>query len=110
MEHLEKRVETLVKEKGLLEEKVKQHARQLVVEESMRQSRRQIVKGDVVWLLWEGIVWVVDRVIESIKFSIRVRDMKAVCVAAGLEGGRQAMKEQVASRKLIRMSHELWWN
>ena len=52
VERLEKRVETLVGEKGLLEEQVKQQAGLLAVDE----SRRKIVEGDMSWPLWDGIV------------------------------------------------------
>lgn len=47
MKRLAKRVETLVREEGLLEEQVKQRAEQLAAEE----SRRKTVEGDMAWLL-----------------------------------------------------------
>lgn len=45
------------------------------------------------------IVRLVDRVIESFEFSLGVWRMKAACMAAGVEGGKQVMREQVAIRK-----------
>lgn len=41
----------------------------------------------------------VDRVIKILEFSTRIRRVKAVCIAAGVEGGRQAVKEHVVSEK-----------
>ena len=54
---------------------------------------------DMSWLLQKRIVRVVNRLIESTEFSFGVRQMKAVCVAAGVEGGKHAVREQVVTRK-----------
>lgn len=58
---LARRVDTLEGEKGLLEEHVKEQAGQLAAEE----HRRRVVVVGMMWLLQEGIVQVVDRIIES---------------------------------------------
>lgn len=39
--------------------------------------RRKTVEKDVAWLLWKGIVHVVDKVVESAEFYLEVRHMKA---------------------------------
>lgn len=57
------------------------------------------MEGDMAWPLWDGIVRVVNRVIQSPEFSTEIQCMKVACVATGVEGGKQAMKKQVASRK-----------
>lgn len=53
------------------------------------------------WLLQKGIVRVIDKVVESVEFSLGVRRMKAVCMAAGVEGGKQVIREQVATKRFI---------
>ena len=42
----------------------------------------------------------VDWVIESIEFSLGVRQMKVACVVVGMEGGKQVVREQVATKKI----------
>lgn len=74
---------------------MKSQAGQLAAEKFMRKT----MEGDMVWLLCDGIVRVVNQVIESPEFSTGIRRMKAVCVATSVEGCRQAVKEQVASGK-----------
>lgn len=74
---LAERVEDLVGEKGLLEEQVKLQVAHLAVEE----SKRKVVEGDMVWLLREGIIRVVDRVIENPEFSTGIQRMKVACFA-----------------------------
>lgn len=49
------------------------------------------------WLLQMGFIRVVDKVVESTKLSFKVRRMKVACEVAGVEGGKQAVREQVAS-------------
>lgn len=51
------------------------------------------------WILKKGIVRVMDRVIESTEFTLGVRKMKASCVVASVEGGKQAVREQVVIGK-----------
>ncbi|CAH1417002.1 unnamed protein product [Lactuca virosa] len=41
----------------------------------------------------------VDRVTKSPKFSLGVRRMKAACMAAGMEGGKHAVREQATVGK-----------
>lgn len=82
VEHLAKRGENTVGEKALLEDQVKQKVVQLAAKESMR----KIVENDMAWLLRHVIVRVIDRVIESTEFSMRIWCMKAICVVAGVEG------------------------
>ncbi|CAI9274516.1 unnamed protein product [Lactuca saligna] len=59
------------------------------------------VKEDMVWLLKKGIVCVVEKVFESAKFSLGVRHMKAACTDAKVEGGKQVIREQIATIKFI---------
>lgn len=40
-----------------------------------------------------------DRVIESVEFSLWVWNMKATCIAVGVEGSKQVVQEQVHIRK-----------
>lgn len=47
----------------------------------------------MVWLLKYGIVRVVYRVIESRELLAGIQCMKVECVAAGVEGGKQTVKE-----------------
>lgn len=75
---------------------MKSQVGQLAAEKSMRKT---MGGGDMVWLLLDGIVRMVNQVIESPKFSTGIQRMKAVCVATSVEGCRQAVKEQVASMK-----------
>ena len=48
----------------------------------------------MMWLLQKGVVWVVDKVVESVEFSLRVWWMKATCMV-------DVVREQVDSRKSI---------
>ncbi|CAI9297468.1 unnamed protein product [Lactuca saligna] len=53
------------------------------------------------WILQKGIVRVGDQVIESIEFTLGVRRMKSMCLASGIKGGKQAVREQVIIDKFI---------
>lgn len=63
--------------------------------------RMKTVEEDVAWFLQKGDVRVVDKVVESDKFSLGVRRMKAACMVAGVEGGKQVIKERIAIEKFI---------
>lgn len=95
VECLSRQVETLEVEKEMLEGQVKQQAKQLVTEG----SRRKILEENMAWLHKQGFVRVVGQVIESPKFLSGVRQMKATCMVAGVEGGKKVVREQVATRK-----------
>lgn len=51
----------------------------------------------MMWLLQKGVIRVVDKVVKSNVFSVRVKRMKATCMVIGVEGGKQVVREQVAS-------------
>lgn len=71
-------------EKEALERIVKLQGKQLDVEE----LKRKVLEEDMDWLLQKCIVRIVDRVVESVEFSLRVRWMKAAFMAADMEGGK----------------------
>lgn len=59
--------------------------------------RRKVVEDDMMWLHQKGVVKVVNKAVESAEFSLGVRRMKATCVVAGVEGGKQTVIEQVTT-------------
>lgn len=63
------------------------------------ESERRILEMDMSWLLQNCIVRVVNRLIKSIEFSFGVRQMKAVCVAADVEGDKHVVREHVVTGK-----------
>lgn len=68
---------------------MKRQGEQLAIEE----LERRILEVEMAWILKKGIVRVMDRVIESTEFTLGVRKMKASCVVASVEGGKQAVRE-----------------
>ncbi|CAI9289979.1 unnamed protein product [Lactuca saligna] len=60
---------------------------------------RENVEADLSWLRKKGIVHVVDMLIESSKFTLGIKQMKATCMEVGVESGKQIIREQVASGK-----------
>ena len=72
VECLSQWIETLVEEKKALETQVEIGRSQLEVEN----MRMNTVEEDVVWFLHKGVVRVVDKVIESVEFSLGGRHMK----------------------------------
>lgn len=49
----------------------------------------EILEADLAWVLQKGVVCIVDRIIESGDFALVIHLMKATCVAAGVEKGKQ---------------------
>lgn len=58
-----------------------------------------VLEEDVSWLLQKGVVRVADWVIKNVDFLLGVRRIKAACMAAGVEGGKQVVRVQVATVK-----------
>ncbi|CAI9299474.1 unnamed protein product [Lactuca saligna] len=52
-------------------------------------SRRKSLEVDLALVLQKGVVRVVDRVIKSSEFALRIRRVKAAYVAASVEKGKQ---------------------
>ncbi|CAI9298108.1 unnamed protein product [Lactuca saligna] len=62
-------------------------------------SKRKVQVEYMAWLLNKVVVSVVDQIDENHEFSLGVRRMKAACMAADVEGGKQVMQEQVSIEK-----------
>lgn len=84
MGHLSQHVEALVEEKGVLEGRVEECDGQL----ETKKVKRENVEADFSWLLKKGIVRVVDKLIESSKFTLGIKRMKDVCMIVGVEGDK----------------------
>lgn len=65
----------------------------------MEELRRKAAQHNMMSLLQKGVARVVDKAVESTKFLLGVKRMKAACMAVGVEGGKQAVREQVVARK-----------
>ena len=63
--------------------------------------KRESVGTDLSWLLKRGIVQIVDKLIKSSEFRLRIKQMKVAYMATGVEGGKQVIREQVAIGKFI---------
>lgn len=68
---------------------VRKQSEQLLAEASIRRS----LEKDLAWILQEGVIHMMDRVNESEEFSLGVWCLKAACVAAVIEGGKQAVRK-----------------
>lgn len=64
-------------------------------------GRRKSVEDDPGWLLHKGVICVVDKVVESSKFAMGVKPKKMVCMAAGVENGKQEVQVQVVTGKFV---------
>ncbi|CAI9267832.1 unnamed protein product [Lactuca saligna] len=80
VEHFYQRIEALVEEKKVLESRVDEWCRELEAEV----LRRKTMRDDMMWLLQKGVVWVMDKMVESIEFSLGVKKMKEECMATGM--------------------------
>lgn len=61
-------------------------------------SAKRALEEDLAWILQEGVGWVVTRVIEREEFSLWVRRLKAECMAASIESGKQVVRKYLATR------------
>lgn len=57
------------------------------------------MEKDLSWVLQEGVVRIDDQIIDSEEFSLGVRHLKARCMVAGIESGKQPVWKQLATRK-----------
>lgn len=53
-------------------------------------SRRKVVETDLSWVLRKRLVRIVDSIVESSECTLGIRRMKATCMAASVERGKQA--------------------
>ncbi|CAI9297081.1 unnamed protein product [Lactuca saligna] len=97
VECFSKRIEALLEENKALEDQVEIRRSQLEV----RELRRMAVEEDVAWLLQKGIVRVVDKVVESAKFSLGARRMKTTYMAVWVEHGKQVIREPISLKKFV---------
>lgn len=51
--------------------------------------KRKALEEDLALVLQKGVVHVADRVVESDKFDLGVRRVKATCMAADVESGKE---------------------
>lgn len=65
----------------------------------MERAKRENVEVDLSWLLKKMIVWVVDKLIKCSEFILGIKQVKDACMAVGVLGGKQVIREQVASGK-----------
>lgn len=63
--------------------------------------RRKAVVDDLNWLLQKGIIRVVDKVVESLDFSLGVRHMKAAYMAIEVKVGKKVIREQIATGEFV---------
>lgn len=87
VERLSMQVRDLAAKKEALEAHIRQQSEQLAFEASTRRA----LKGDLAWIMQEGVIRVVNRLSGREEFSFGVRSLKATCVAAGIESGKQAV-------------------
>lgn len=59
------------------------------------------MEEDVAWLLQKGVVRVVDKIVDSVEFSLSVRRITTTCMVVRVEDGKQVIREQVSSGKFI---------
>ncbi|CAI9272431.1 unnamed protein product [Lactuca saligna] len=55
------------------------------------------VEAALACLLKKGIVQVVDKLIESSEFTLRIKQMKSACMETRVEGGKRVIREQFAA-------------
>ncbi|CAI9270692.1 unnamed protein product [Lactuca saligna] len=89
----------LVGEMASLEDKV--IALDGSVEHLSQRIERKSTEDDLGWLLQKGIARVVDKVVECFEFVIGVNQMKRTCMVAGVENGKQEVREQVIAGKFV---------
>lgn len=56
------------------------------------------MEKDLAWIILNGVIRRVERFIESDEFALGIRRLKATCVATGMEGGEQVVREQLVTR------------
>ncbi|CAI9271418.1 unnamed protein product [Lactuca saligna] len=86
-----------MEEKRVLEGPVEEVSR-LLEGEGMR---RKVVEDDFKWLLQNGVFQVVEKAVECANVSLGLRCMKAACITAGVEGGKQVIREQISTEKFM---------
>ena len=64
-------------------------------------TRRKNMEDDLGWLLRKEVVCVVEKVDEISEFAMGVKRMKMVCMAAGVENGKQEVREQFVTGKYV---------
>lgn len=97
MERFSQCIEVLVEEKKVFEDQVDRAKKHLGEEVAKKKS----VKDDLGWLLQKGIFRVVDKVVESSEFAMGVKQMKKVCMATGVDNGKQEVREYVIARMFV---------
>lgn len=58
------------------------------------------MEADLAWILQKGVVLVVDHVVKSSDLTLGIRSVKAACVAASIESGKQVTRGWPASGAL----------